>query len=240
MPTLKYKGESLVVVIPAYNEESNIVTLLKKLSKIVPQAQLLVVDGNSSDNTVSLVKKFAKTHSRVSVIGQTKKLGRGHAVRMGFEEAWKNKANQFFVEMDADLSHQVEEIPQLVRETGKKTVAVASRYVEGAKIVNWPAWRKRQSKLANLLISLVLNLGLKDNTNGFRCYSRPAVKILNQHQYLTKGFIALSESAYLLKKCGFTFRELPSVFVDRQHGQSSANWREVGSSLINVFRLRLS
>jgi dolichol-phosphate mannosyltransferase len=240
MPTLKYKGESLVVVIPAYNEESNILLLLKRVIQKVPEAQIIVVDGASKDKTTTLVKKLAKKYSQVSLLKQTKKLGRGHAVRLGFKEAFKAKANHYFLEIDADLSHQVEEIPQLVKETGKKTVAVASRYIEGAKIVNWPVWRKRQSKLANRLISLVLNLGLKDNTNGFRCYSRAAVEILNNHQYLTKGFIALSESAYLLKKNGYRFREIPSVFVDRQHGQSSANWQEVCSSLINVFRLRLS
>jgi len=238
MPTLKYKGENLLVVIPAYNEESNILLLLNQLKRTVPNAQIIVIDGHSQDRTRELVQEYARAHSWVMLLKQTEKLGRGHAVRLGFSYGLKNKTNQFFLEMDADLSHEVRTIPKLVSLTEEKTIALASRYVRGAKIVNWPVLRKRQSALANRLISLVLNLGLKDNTNGFRCYSRAAVVALQKKQFLSSGFISLSESAYLLKKDGYSFKEIPSVFFDRRYGKSSANWQEVLSSLVNLFRIR--
>ncbi len=230
---------SVAVIIPAYNEEQNILLLIHRLRKLLPQAKLYVVDGNSADQTVSLVKKQIKKDPLLKLLQQKTKAGRGQAVQMGFKVALQTKQTQYFVEMDADLSHRAQDVKTLLINAGQKKVVIASRYIPGSKIVNWPAWRLRQSKMANQLIRLVLRLEIKDNTNGLRCYPRAAVRALVAHRYFSQGFMALSESAFLLKRLGFVLIEVPSVFTDRRFGKSSAGYKELANSLLNLGRIRL-
>lgn len=230
----------MAIIIPAYNEAENISVLLKQLRRLLPKARLIVVDGHSQDKTVSKVKQLIKKDKLIMLLEQKSKKGRGHAVLMGISQALKFKQLKYFVEMDADLSHQVKDILNLLKKATSENIVVASRYIQGAKIVNWPVWRLQQSRLANWLISFVLGLGLKDNTNGLRCYPRQAAEIVAKHQYLSHGFMALSESAYLLKRSGFNLVEVPSNFIDRRYGKSSAGYKELLTSLLNLFQVRFS
>ena len=204
---------TVAIIIPAFNEAKNISVLLKQLRRLLPKARLIVVDGHSQDKTVAKIKQLIEKDKLIMLLEQKRKQGRGHAVLLGIFQALKIKSLKFFIEMDADLSHQVMDIPKLLNSCSKKTAVIASRYIQGAKIVNWPIWRLQQSRLANWLISFVLGLGLRDNTNGFRCYCRLASQTLVKHQYLSHGFMALSESAYLLKRSGFSLVEIPSTFI---------------------------
>jgi len=230
----------VAVVIPAYNEAQNILRLINKLRVHLPKAYIFVVDGGSVDKTGSLVKTKCQKDKRLYLLPQKTKAGRGKAVQMGLKRALQIKGCQYFVEMDADLSHQVQDVLKLLKAVTFKNIIIASRYVSGAKIINWPAWRLRQSRLANTLIRLVLGLKLNDNTNGLRCYPRQAAEILARHHYLSYGFMALSESAYLLKRSGFNLVEVPSTFRDRRYGKSSAGYKELLSSLLNLFQIRFS
>ena len=227
------------MIIPTYNEVKNIGMLLKQLRALLPKAILIVVDGHSQDKTVVEVKQLIKKDKQIIIFEQKHKQGRGHAVLLGISQALKFGQVRYLVEMDADLSHQVSDLPKLLSPCSNKTVVIASRYIKGAKIVNWPKWRLQQSRLANRLISYVLGLGLKDNTNGFRCYSRQAAKTLVKHHYLSRGFMTLSEMAYVLINNGFMLKEIPSTFVDRRFGKSSAGYKELFMSLVNLIQIRL-
>ncbi len=230
--------ENIAIIIPSFNEKNNISILIKKLIKFLPSAFIFVVDDNSPDKTGDIVHEFAKRNKRIKLIKRNGKGGRGGAVLAGFREAFKNSEIQSFIEMDADLSHSPEEIKRLTKSAREKTIVIGSRYIEGSKVLNWPLYRRILSKFANLYIKLILGIKVNDFTNGFRCYPRTSIKALMETNLSNKGFIALSEMAYILHLKGFKFLEVPTTFKDRESGKSNATAAEVLKSLIAVVRIR--
>lgn len=229
----------LAVVIPSYNEKNNLEELIDQVNQNYPDAKIIVVDDNSPDGSSELVKSLQTKYPNLHLITRRNERGRGSAVINGLRFAREKFKPGIYLEMDADLSHRPEEIKKLIKEFKLNSVIIGSRYVPGAKIVNWPNSRLWSSYLANALIRLVLGLQLKDNTNGFRVYSPKAVEYLLKHQFISSGYINLSEISYLLKKRGFQFKEIPTTFVNRVKGESNATLREFIASLVNLLRIRL-
>jgi len=226
------------IIIPTYNEKENIQKLIPVIFSVVPQCTIIVVDDNSPDGTAHQVLKLKSKYPQLHLIKREKKAGRGSAVIEGFKYAHKNMRPQVYIEMDADFSHNPKELPQLINFSKPKNIVLASRYVKGGKIVNWPISRRINSWLANLLIRFVLKLPLKDNTNGFRCYPKEAIQLLLNHDFISKGHILLGESAYLLYKNGFGFVEIPSNFKNRKLGKSNATLDEFFNSLLLLFQIK--
>ena len=229
------KYNTVAVIVPTRNERETIASLIEQIESILPGVTICVVDDDSPDKTAALVHKKFPT---VMVVKRINERGRGSAVMAGMHALLTKKQLQFFIEMDADGSHTPEELPQLLAAANEKTVALASRYVPGSVIVNWPLRRRISSRLANAYISFMLHLGLQDNTNGYRVYSRTAAETLCNHAFTTSGYIVLSESALVLKRAGFTLRELPSRFVNRTRGTSNATSREFISAFKGVWQIR--
>jgi len=229
----------LAIVIPSYNERQNIEALINQVFKVFPEASVVVVDDNSPDGTPALIRQLAKKYRNLHLILRKNKQGRGSAVIRGLAFAQEKLKAEIFVEMDADCSHDPEELPDLLKQADARTVVIGSRYVKGARIINWPQARLISSRLANCLIRLVLGLSVRDNTNGFRVYSPAAVAILLKHHFVSKGYISLSEISYLLSQRGFRLIEVPTVFTNRVTGKSNATIREFFDSIINLFRIRL-
>ena len=225
------------VIIPSYNEKDNIEKIISAIRSVLKDAVIIVVDDNSPDYTASVVKKLQKKDTNVHLIIRKQKDGRGSAVMAGFLHAFKNTKFKTFIEMDADFSHDPSELPLLIKKVKFDTVVIASRYLKGSRIIDWPLSRKITSRLSNFLIRSVLGLPIGDNTNGFRCYSRQAAEILIQHHFRTKGYIVLSESSYLLFKKGFQFQELKTVFHNRKSGKSKTTVGEFINSFINMFNI---
>jgi len=232
----KYK--SSVIVVPTYNEEENIGKLVVQIFKVLPRTRVLVVDDSPNNKTVNEVKKLSRSYSGLSFIKRKKKGGRGSAVLDGFRSARENFNPDIYIEMDADLSHEPEELPRIVKLTRGKTVVLASRYVKGSKLVNCETKRKITSRISNLLVRLILGLPMNDNTNGYRSYPKSAVKHLISEKYISGGYIVLSETAYVLKKKGYSFVEVPSVFVNRQKGKSNTSLSEFYNAFITLVKLR--
>lgn len=228
------------IIIPTYNERENIGRLVSQLAKLLPEAAIIVVDDNSPDGTAKIVLSKRKKNSNIHLLLRKNKAGRGQAVLAGFAYALKNTDAKLFVEMDADFSHDPSELQTLLEQTELRTVVLASRYVRGSRIVDWPFIRRVTSFLSNLLIRIVLNLPAKDNTNGYRIYGKDAIRILLKHRFVTSGYIVLSESGYVLRKHGFAFREIPTIFVNRKRGKSNASFREFTESLVALWRIRFS
>lgn len=230
--------KNIAIIIPSFNERNNISVLIKKLINLVPNAIIFIVDDNSPDKTGEVVQKLARRNKRIKLIKRIGKGGRGSAVLAGFKEAYKNPQIQSFIEMDADLSHSPEEIKRLIGNSKKGTITIGSRYIKGSRILNWPLYRRILSKFANFYIKLILGIKINDFTNGFRSYPRTSIEVLTQAKLSNKGFIALSEMAYILHLKGFKFLEVPITFKDRESGKSNATIVEVLKSLIAVLEIK--
>lgn len=231
--------KKFAIIIPTYMEKENLTHLLPLLVKLYPSAFIIVVDDASNDTTFSFVQQFSAKHPQLFLLSRKKKLGRGSAVLAGFQKAQKIGKIDYFLEMDADFSHDPQEISSLLAKANPRTVIIGSRYLPGSRIINWPKTRKVLSLLANLYTRLILQIPINDYTNGFRLYPKEAIKVILESLIREKGYAALSEIAFLLYKRGFSFVEVPTTFVNRQRGKSNTNLGEYLQSLTAIIKIRL-
>ena len=231
------------IVIPSYGEDLALPALLKTLAGSLSREDLIIVADDSKpeiktrlvagcesamkDSMGSLKFSFAETKS-----------GRGAAVRRGMKLAKDEYPNLAFVmECDADGSHQPHDILRVRDSSIGCDLLVGSRYLRDSKIVGWPITRRIFSKLINVLIPLLLNLHMKDVTNGLRKYSIVAVDLILGSEANSTGFIYLSEQALLISRSGLEIKEIPIVFIDRKLGASTVTWREIVSSILGILKL---
>ncbi len=232
--------KKIAVILPTYKEEKNLQKIIPLIFKFLPQMHLVIVDDNSPDKTAIIVREFMKKYKNLHLIIRKKKEGRGSAILEGFKYALNKLHANLFIEMDADFSHSPEALPSLIAASGQKTIVIASRYLPESTISGWPLKRKVISGIANKLIQSLIQTGASDNTNGLRCYSKDAVKILLKHKFISRGLIVLSESLYILKKKGYKISEVPFDFRDRMHGTSNTSIKEFIEALFTLIRLRFS
>lgn len=231
-------AERLLVIVPTYNEALNVDALIGRILAAGDELDVLVVDDNSPDGTGQRVEELALRHpGRVSLLRRGAKSGRGGAVLAGLAEGWA-RGYSGFVEMDADLSHQPEELPVLRRAAVAADVVVGSRYVPGGAIHGWRRRRHIWSRMSNGLIGAVLRLPIRDYTNGYRLYGRRAAEVLLRAPLRERGYIALSESAYVLHRAGLRFSEVPTRFVNRQFGESNMGAAEAVGALRALLRIK--
>jgi len=235
------KNPQIAIVVPTYNEKDNIPVLIESINKQQKNATIFIVDDQSPDGTAKVIRKLQKKYSNLKLISNSLKMGRGNAVIVGFKKALKDKNFKIFIEMDADLSHQPTELNQLIKIVKKsnKNVAIASRYTKGGKTLNWPIYRKVSSFIANHLLGILLDLKLSDYTNGFRAYSRIAIKEICQQQLVTTSYFTLTEVALILKKADFVFVETPCVFPNRTKGKSNTSVREILNNLKDFYKVKV-
>lgn len=230
--------KKIAIIIPTYREKVNLPKIIPLIYSFLPQSHIVIVDDNSPDGTDILMKKMLKQYKTLHFINRLKKAGRGSAVLAGFAYAKKTIHPDIYIEMDADLSHQPKELKQLLKLSKPNNIVVASRYLAKSKMQNVPYTRKLLSRMSNQLLKFVLRIPIRDNTNGFRAYQLEAIKVLQKHKFISKGYIVLSESAYLLHTKGFVFVEYPSIFINRTRGKSNTNFSEFLHSIQNVFRIK--
>ncbi len=226
----------IVVIIPAYNEDENIVRLSKKILKYIPQALIYIID----DTKETTVEKFFKKNSKVKYILRKGKRGRGSAVLYGLKKSKKNKRCKIFIEMDADFSHNPNEIKKNLNFFKKNNLdlLISSRYLKESKIFNWSFSRRIFSFLANFLAKILLNVGVSDYTNGFRIYSRKSVELITKKcGNIGDGFIVLSEILLIIKIFNLKIDEVPSIFVNRKRGESSVNFKLIIQSFMGLIKL---
>lgn len=227
------------VIIPAYKEKDNLPVLVNKIEKYLKNVQIIIVD-DSPRGDVEIIKKKFRRKKNLQVLSRTRKLGRGSAVVYGMKKALKDRNIKYFIEMDADLSHDPKDLPKLVKQKNKADLVIGSRYLKKSRIVGWPKTRLLQSKVINFFLRYWLNVKIADFTNGLRLYSRQAVVFIVKTGIKEKGFIALSEILFKLKNQGFSILEVPTTFKDRKFGESSADFSELMKSLFGAFRIRFS
>lgn len=232
--------KNISIVIPSYNEVENLSILIKKINKYLPDSKVIIVDDSLSVENQKL-KKIIKNKNNIILISRFKKMGRGSAVLDGIKKALKNKNIQYIFEMDSDLAHDPKEFKRFINEISVYSydLVIGSRYKSGGKIVNIAANRTIMSRLINYFLYFWLNIKISDYTSGFRLYSRNAAKFITKNKPDAKGFIALSEIAYILYKNGYSISEVPITWNYRRFGKSNVNLKELFSSLIFVIGLRI-
>ena len=231
---------SLGIVIPAYNESASLPALLKKLRSLFPEAHLVVVDDSPNEETVQAVESAGLEN--LSLFQREGKGGRGSAILHGLKHLLQGNT-QTLVEMDADFSHNPEELPRLLEKHRQEQLGllIGSRYLPESAIENWPLSRRLFSRFANAIARFLLRVPVSDYTNGYRLYSREAATcITNTCGEQLKGFILLSEILLTLHRNNFRIGEAPTVFVNRVRGESSVTWKEILHAATGLIRLWLS
>lgn len=233
-------SKKVAIIVPTYNESQNLEVLIPRIFKYLKDSYVLVVDDKSTDGTEKIISNYKKKYKKLIFISRQKKDGRGTAVFHGFIYAMKNINPDYYIEMDADLSHDPKDLSKLVNAASNKHIIIGSRYVRGGRVINIPLKRKILSKTANFLITLLLSLPANDNTDGYRLYPGCAIKILKKHKFVSKGFVRIPETTYILMKHNFMIKEVPITFIDRTKGGSKVNFHEIFTWTRDILRIRFS
>lgn len=228
-------SDTILVVVPTYNERENLQPLLGALLLLDEPVEILVVDDNSPDGTGQMADELARANPRVHVLHRAKKRGLGAAYAAGF--AWAlDRSYGYIVSMDADLSHDPTELPTLLAARNEQTVVIGSRYIRGGRIVGWDWRRYLNSWGANIATRLLIGLPVRDATAGYKCYPRSFLASLDLKQLLANGYAFQVEMLMRAQQAGFKLREVPITFVDRRVGESKISG-ELGRSARVVLRL---
>ncbi len=231
--------QQLSIIIPTFNENQNIDSLIVKIMQLRPQPFIIVVDDNSPDGTAQIVEKNLKRFPKLFLIKRNQKAGRGSAVLAGLKLAMQNMNVTHLIEMDADFSHDPRELPHILRTCVKADFVVASRYVDKSQIINWPLPRRIFSKLANIFARSILLVPVHDYTNGYRCYSRSALELIDLNRLEEIGYALLMEMLYRAKQEKLNIVEVPTVFVNRRRGKSNTTFKEILNALNAPLRIRI-
>jgi dolichol-phosphate mannosyltransferase len=223
-----------LVVVPTYLEAPNITELLDLLRQSVPDADILVVDDNSPDGTAQLAEVAGERLGRIEVLHRPAKEGLGPAYRAGLG-AGLDRGYDVIVQMDADLSHDPQVVPDLIAAvTDGADVAIGSRYVPGGSIPHWPWLRRALSRYGNAYTGLALRTGVADATSGFRAYRAEVLRAIDPRNTQATGYGIQIEIAYLMWKHGAAIREVPICFTDRQRGTSKMSFRIAAEQMLLV------
>ena len=232
--------KKILICSPTYNESENITEFCKRIFKIKKKVDLLIIDDNSPDGTSDIVKKIKKKNRNLILIKRKTKLGIGSAFRAGIKFAVENKYN-ILVTLDADLSHQPEEIPKLLLKLKKNDFVIGSRYITGGKS-NYTGYRSIISRTANIACRTLLNINLHEFTTSFRAYNYKCLKILYSLPVLSEGYSSFMETVFYISKNNLQYAEVPIVFKDRYKGKSKIPKLQIvygGLKLIELFLKRL-
>ena len=230
-----------VVIIPMYNECENAAAIIDAVLALERDFDVLVIDDNSPDGTAAIVReKIAANPGRVNLIERTGKLGLGTAYITGFNWALQ-QGYDYICEMDADFSHNPQDLLKLLKATAEDgaDVAIGSRYVSGVNVVNWPMGRVLMSYFASKYVRLITGLPIHDTTAGFVCYRRRVLESIRLDAIRFKGYAFQIEMKFTAYRHGFCIREVPVIFINRELGTSKMNSSIFGEAMFGVIRLKL-
>lgn len=220
------RGPAVFVMIPTYNESNNLPTLIESIDALkIPRLSIVVVDDNSPDGTGKLADRLARTRPHLHVVHRLHERGRGTAGIAGFKASLAKGAD-LIVEMDADFSHHPRHLPDLIAAAREADVVVGSRFVAGGRDLNRGWLRHGITRLANFYIRRILGLRqVHDCTSGYRLFHRRVLEAVKMDNTVSLGPSIVQELLYKALLLGFTVREIPIVFKDREQGKSTFSWR---------------
>lgn len=232
-----------VIIIPTYNERENIEAIIRAVTSQEHSFDVLVIDDGSPDGTADIVKALMTEElaGRLHLIQRSGKLGLGTAYICGFRWALEH-GYEYILEMDADFSHAPSDLPRLYAACHDEgyDVSVGSRYITGVNVVNWPIGRVLMSYYASAYVRTVLGIKLRDTTAGFVCWTRKVLETISLDDVRFKGYAFQIEMKYTALRLGFTIKEVPVVFVNRELGTSKMSGGIFSEALFGVMRLRMT
>ena len=235
------RASDSIVIIPTYNEKENIEKIIRAVFALEKAFHILVIDDGSPDGTASIVKGLidSEFNGQLFIVEREGKLGLGTAYIRGFEWSLEHGYDYIF-EMDADFSHNPDDLPRLYSACADDgyDLAIGSRYIGGVNVVNWPMGRVLMSYFASKYVRLITGMKVKDTTAGFKCYRRRVLETINLKDIRFKGYAFQIEMKFTAYKCGFKIKEVPVVFVNRVEGVSKMSGGIFSEALFGVMRLR--
>ena len=231
-----------IIIIPTYNEKENIEKIIRAIFSLEKAFNILVIDDGSPDGTAAIVKRLMADEFAGSlfIIERKGKLGLGTAYITGFKWALEH-AYDYILEMDADFSHDPNDLPRLYSACADEgyDVAIGSRYISGVNVVNWPIGRVLMSYFASRYVRFVTGFKVNDTTAGFKCYKRRVLNTIELDKIKFKGYAFQIEMKYTAFRIGFKIKEVPVIFVNRREGVSKMSGGIFSEALFGVMRLRL-
>ena len=231
-----------IVIIPTYNERENIENIIRAVFGLEKIFHILIIEDGSPDGTATIVKTLQQEFpDRLFMIERKGKLGLGTAYITGFKWALEHSYEYIF-EMDADFSHNPNDLPRLYDACANQggDVAIGSRYVSGVNVVNWPMGRVLMSYFASKYVRIVTGLPLHDTTAGFKCYRRQVLETIDLDHIRFKGYAFQIEMKFTAYKCGFKIIEVPVIFINRELGTSKMNSSIFGEAVFGVIKLKVN
>ena len=230
-----------IVIIPTYNEKENIENIIRAVFSLDGGYHILVIEDGSPDGTAAIVKKLQEEFpQRLFMIERTGKLGLGTAYLTGFK--WSiEREYDFIFEMDADFSHNPQDLPRLYEAcaNGGADLAIGSRYCNGISVINWPIGRVIMSYYASVYVRTILGMKVFDTTAGFKCYRRKVLETIDLDKIKMKGYGFQIEMKYTTFRLGFNITEVPIIFVDRKEGTSKMSSGIFGEAFWGVLGLKM-
>ena len=231
-----------IVIIPTYNERENIENIIRAVFGLEKTFHILIIEDGSPDGTAAIVKTLQQEFpDRLFMIERKGKLGLGTAYLTGFKWALEHSYEYIF-EMDADFSHNPNDLPRLYEACAVQggDVAIGSRYVSGVNVVNWPMGRVLMSYFASKYVRIVTGLPIHDTTAGFKCYRRQVLETIDLDHIRFKGYAFQIEMKFTAYKCGFKIIEVPVIFINRELGTSKMNSSIFGEAVFGVIKLKVN
>lgn len=230
-----------VVIIPTYNERENIENILRKIFSLTDEFHVLIIDDNSPDGTAQIVKALQQEYpDRLFLVERAGKLGLGTAYIAGFRWAVE-KQYEFIMEMDADFSHNPDDLSRLWRacEEQPADLAIGSRYISGVNVVNWPIGRVIMSYYASAYVRMITRMPVRDTTAGFKCYRRRVLQTIDLDKVRMKGYAFQIEMKFTAWKFGFRIVEVPIIFTDRKLGRSKMSGGIFNEAVWGVIKMKV-
>ena len=232
-----------VIIIPTYNEKENIEAIIRAVTSLEKEFEVLVIDDGSPDGTADIVKRLMADEfkGRVHLVERSGKLGLGTAYICGFKWALEH-GYEYIFEMDADFSHAPADLPRLYAACHDEgyDVSVGSRYITGVNVVNWTIGRVLMSYYASAYVRTILGISLRDTTAGFVCWTRKVLETMSLDDVRFKGYAFQIEMKYTALRLGFKIKEVPVIFVNRELGTSKMSGGIFSEALFGVMKLRMT
>lgn len=228
-----------IVVIPTYNERENISAMISRLHDVLPEIHVLVVDDNSPDGTAEVILDIMKTDNRVHILQRAGKNGLGTAYCEGFTKAL-NDGFEIICQMDADFSHNPQDLKRLIENLEDADVVIGSRYISGVNVINWPMSRLILSYTANLYTNVVTRMPIKDATGGFKAFRADVLRKIDLTKIKSNGYAFQIEMNFKAWRAGARIKEVSIVFVDRVNGESKMSKNIIFEAATLVWKLKIA
>lgn len=229
-----------VVIIPTYNEKENIELIIRAVFELPKAFNILIVDDGSPDGTAAIVRRLqTEFKESLFMVERSGKLGLGTAYIKGFKWALEHDYD-YIIEMDADFSHNPKDLTKLYDACAKDgaDLAIGSRYVDNVvNVVNWPMGRVLMSYFASSYVRTITGMKVFDTTAGFKCYRRQVLETLDLDAIRFKGYAFQIEMKFTVWKCGFTIKEVPIIFANRELGVSKMNGGIFNEAVFGVIKM---